>query len=254
MDLLIDRELGNDGILAAFTTRVGGVSAVPFDSLNLARETGDDPELVKQNRILVSEALSIDHGGLVFPHQVHGARVVWAGWGEAGAGVLPEKPTIAGTDGLATRLPGVNLVILTADCLPLIFADPKLKLTAVVHAGWRGTLAKISAEAIRLLVEAGSTVDRIQARLGPSIRGCCYEVGADVYDSFAADFSLARPGGKRHLDLADINKRLLLDIGLKSANIRDVELCTACRPDLFYSWRRAKVTGRQAAITAIVPG
>jgi polyphenol oxidase len=252
MKLLIDRELGNDGILAAFTTRVGGVSAPPFDSLNLALETGDKRDSVERNRRLVGDALGVEDRSLVFAHQVHGSRVVWAGREAAGAGVAPGKPPIAEVDGLATRVPGVNPVILTADCLPIILAEPQLRLTAVVHAGWRGTLGQVSAGAIRLLVEAGAAIDRIQARLGPSIRGCCYEVGSDVYDLFAAEFSLGPPGAKRRLDLADINKRLLLDIGLKSANIRDVELCTACRGDLFYSWRRAHVTGRQAAITGIL--
>lgn len=249
--LFIDRDLLGQGINAVFTTRVGGLSKPPFDSLNLALHTNDSPHVVHDNRRLLCQALGLDPSTLTFANQVHGREVARVDKTLVGAQGSPDTPALPAADGLFTNLSGVNLAILTADCLPVILADPAIKLVAAIHAGWRGTLQGILVNAVSLMVKAGARPARIQARFGPAVGPCCYEVGRDLYDRFADRFAL--PVGQKNprLDLAKLNEDTLTDAGLKERNIRKIDYCTACHPDLFYSWRREHITGRQAALVGV---
>jgi YfiH family protein len=219
--------------LVAFSTRDGGVSSGPYDSLNLGRLTGDDPACVEENRGRLCGSLGVDEARLSFNRQVHGAAVRRAGTrGEEG-------------DALWTTQRGQAMLVFAADCLPIaLVADDGEPAAAAVHAGWRGLLAGVVEGAVAAV---GGT--ELAACVGPAIGACCYEVGEDVAGPFRARFGagVARAG---RLDL-----RRAAESALRAAGVRTVEhvdLCTACRPDLFYSHRRdGGVTGRQGLVVAL---
>jgi len=185
---------------------------------------------------------------LTFVDQVHGADVVRVGRSPAGSGAGGP----ARGDGMVTEIAGIPLVILTADCLPIILADPGHKVVAAVHAGWRGTFEMIAANAVKVMVDAGADPAAIEARFGPYIGGCCYEVGEDLYARFAEKFALPAAPVKPSLDLGRLNRSILIESGVRPQGIKAVGLCTRDDPGLFYSWRRDGVTGRQAAVAAIM--
>lgn len=189
----------------------------------------------------------------------------------------PSHP-LAG-DGLITRTPGILLAVLAADCLPIIIADPQQHAVGVFHAGWRGTLKRIVEKGVgEMRRHFGSRPADLRAAIGPGIRGCCYQVGAEIKEKFEGQFSYAAdlfretkesdevrqkypllfmsaraPGHselprKIFLDLAEANRRQLVDAGISARNISDLNLCTSCRPDLFFSHRAEKGrTGRMMA-------
>lgn len=185
---------------------------------------------------------------MTFVDQVHGADVVRVGRSTAGSGAGGP----ARGDGMVTEIAGIPLVILTADCLPIILADPGHKIVAAVHAGWRGTFEMIAANAVKVMVDAGADPAAIEARFGPYIGGCCYEVGEDLYAKFAEKFALPPSPGRPSLDLGRLNRSILIESGVRPQGIQAVGLCTRDDPGLFYSWRRDGVTGRQAAVAAIM--
>jgi hypothetical protein len=194
---------------------------------------------------------------------------------------LPEKPLIG--DGVITGTPGLLLAVETADCLPIVLVDPEHRAVGVFHAGWRGTLKRIVEKGVGAMRGAFlSEPARMKAAIGPGIGACCYEVGEEVREQFQSQFSYAaelfeerterdpvrekyplmfmsvRPLGhteqarKTYLDLSAANRRQLLDAGLQEGNIGAVELCTACRTDLFFSYRAEKgQTGRQMGVAGI---
>ncbi len=221
----------------AFTTRRGGVSDGSYASLNLGRATGDDPAKVDENRRRLCADLDTDLDRLTLNYQRHSATVH-----RAVASSRDERG-----DGLWTSEPGVPMLALAADCLPLAVArangaEPAL---AVLHAGWRGLLEGI--------VAAGAAAlrgGRLAAAIGPGIGPCCYEVGDEVAEPFRAAFGadVVRDG---KLDLWTSAERALRAAGCES--IERTDLCTACNPELFFSHRRDKgVTGRQGAIGLVL--
>ncbi len=218
-----------------FTTRRGGVSAGPYASLNLGRLTRDDPEAVDLNRERVGEQVGVGWTGMAFAHQVHGADVVRA---DAPVGGTHAD---ADADGQATARGGLPLLVFVADCLPVALVAAGA--VAVVHGGWRGLAGGVVAEGVRALRELGAT-GPIEAALGPSARGCCYEVGEEVHAVFAGEGARV---GARNLALDVVARRRLADAGVGA--VHDCGLCTMCEPDLFFSHRRDDgVTGRQAGI------
>ena len=169
-------------------------------------------------------------GDVFFLKQVHSGRVVRPPWSEPPEG-----------DASVSDRPGDLLGIETADCLPLFIVDPEKRRVAAAHAGWRGTVAQISRAAVRTLVDAGSDPAHLLAALGPSIGSCCYEVGPDVEEAFGASgskFFVAGRASRKHLDLVAANRAQLEEAGLVPANIDGLGLCTRCREDLFFSYRR----------------
>jgi len=218
----------------AFTTRVGGVSDGPWESLNLGRALGDDPERVDENRRRACAVVGADPERLAMNFQRHTALVHRAHAGRRGQVV---------GDGLWTDEPGVPLLALTADCLPIALArsngdGPAL---GVLHAGWRGVLGGI--------VEAGVAAlggRSVSAAIGPAIGPCCYEVGEDVAAPFRARFGCAIVRDGR-LDLPGAAEQALRAAGCSSVERLDV--CTACHPELFFSYRRdGKPRGGQGVI------
>jgi len=230
---------------AFFTTRIGGASTGPFVSMNLDARQGDDPERVAANRRRVAE-----HTGrrLVSPLQVHGLRVVGAAEYAAATDADAEP---APCDGLT--LNGfldcdLAAVLLFADCVPLVLCG-EVDM-AVAHGGWRGIVGGIVQQA-----GAAMTGPPGAAVVGPSIGPCCFTVGADVADRFAARFGSevvltpAEPGGSPRVDLWESAARALVEIGVPRARVLNPRLCTVCNNDLFYSYRvEGPVTGRHACV------
>lgn len=169
-------------------------------------------------------------GRLLHLRQVHGTTVAEAPWVEA-----PEA------DAAVARVPGLLLGIQTADCLPILLVDPRRRHVAAVHAGWRGTLAGVTARAVHALVAGGTRPGDLVAALGPGIGPCCYEVGEELRARFGpggAGFFRSAPDGRPHLDLRAANVHQLESAGLPAGAIHHVEDCTRCSASLYPSYRR----------------
>ena len=212
------------------TATVSALEAVPglvhgFEQHALAPE----PESREASRRRVTAALA-GRGRLLLMKQVHGATVIRAPW----EGSPEADAAVASTSGLL-------LGIETADCLPVLLVDPKRRLAAAAHAGWRGTAARIAAGAVAALAALGSEPADLLAALGPSIGPCCYEVGDELRAAFGPEgevFFRPGPRGRPHLDVRLANLRQLLVAGLRADRVHQVEECTSCRPDLYHSYRR----------------
>lgn len=219
------------GFVVGFTTRSGGVSDGPFASLNLGRSTGDDWARVDENRRRACAQLDADPGRLAANRQVHSTVV-----NEAVAGVQG-----AVGDGLWSDTPGLPMLALAADCVPIAVAAPGRGRLAVLHAGWRGLSHGIAAAGVAA-VRGNDSGAEVAAAIGPSVGPCCYEVGCDVSGLFEAD--LTRDG---KLDLWAATERLLRAAGV--ARVERVDLCTMCRQDLFFSHRR---DGRPRGVQGVI--
>lgn len=227
------------------TTRQGGVSPPPYDTLNLAFHSGDHPENVLKNRRILARALHLPTDAFVTAEQAHSANV---------AVVNEKNQTFKMNDGLITNKPGICLLVLVADCVPLIFFDPKKRVIGVAHAGWRGTAAKIAEKMVHTLRQEFKTnPEDIIVGIGPAIGPCCYEVGADTLEHLRMSLGesnhlFIRRDCRWFFDLKQANKSQLLDAGIREENIELSELCTCCHATRFFSFRSARgPTGRFVA-------
>ena len=235
----LEAELG--GAKAAFSTRLGGVSEPPFDSLNLGILTDDSREAVEENRHRLVTALGFIPDQVAFALQVHGTRLIEHGAPTRGSFVASEateepQGALPEADGHVLREAGSAALVFVADCLPVALAGPKG--VAMVHAGWRGLAGDI-------LAGAAEAVEANAAAVGPGIGRCCYEVGEEVLEPF-------RPLGDgiaegRMLDLPEVARRLLAQAEVERIELSG--LCTSCEEELFFSHRRDNgQTGRQAGV------
>lgn len=273
-------------LVHGFSTRDGGHSTCYGGrALNLGFTNDDSRAAVEQNRRLFASTVTRRPAGgaarasrtdwpLVTLRQIHSDII-------HRVGEIPGQP-LAG-DGLITNIPGILLGVLTADCLPVILVDSKRRVVGVFHAGWRGTLKRIVEKGVGEMHRwFGTKPSDLRAAIGPGIRGCCYQVGAEVRSAFESQFAYAgelfretkernevhekypllfltarAPGHselpkKIFLDLAEANQRQLMAVGVPAKNISDVGLCTSCRVNLFFSHRAEKgVTGRMMAAAGI---
>ncbi len=254
--MLIQSDILGDSnrIVHAFSTRQGGVSRGPYATLNLGASVGDDPSAVEENRRRFFESFGIGSSQVVRVKQVHGDGVLIVNGGLVSRQGFPGVLLDEGYeyDALVTNLQDLALVISTADCLPLLIHDPVHGAVAAVHAGWRSTAKRIAARALEAMASAyGTDPKDCRVAIGPGIRGCCYEVGDEVSRAMAvtlpnweAHAEGIRPNHWR-LDLAGVNRAILETAGVRTRRIADVELCTACRTDLFFSHRAERPrTGR----------
>lgn len=222
-----------------FTTRRGGVSTGIFASLNLGMHRGDSDENVAKNRELLAKTMGYDPKKLVMSHQTH-SDIVRKVTAKDAAGI--DHKAYPESDGLITNDPGVALWIFTADCTPILLHDPVTGAVGAVHAGWRGTAAKIAAKAVAAMEkEFGSRPADIRAAIGPNIGVCCFETDADVPDAMLRAFgNSAKPhiqpkGQKYYVNLKELNA-----LALRQAGVTQIEIsqaCTACQPELFWSHR-----------------
>lgn len=256
-------------LVHGFSTRSGGMSELRGEKvLNLGFAEWDTKESVLENRRRFQSALGANNFTLIALKQIH-SDVVHLFENS------PAKPCRG--DASATNRPGLLLAIQTADCVPILLVDLKKRAVAAVHAGWRGTLQRVVAKAIgKMQMQFGTKPADLLAAIGPSIGGCCYEVGTEVASEFRSQFTnasdwfdelrtgdepnplqwlnMAPPGHQPPpknvlLDLRKANRAQLLDAGLPAQNIFVSDLCTACRRDLFFSYRKeAGTTGRLLSV------
>ncbi len=223
----LEADLG--GARAAFTTRHGGVSEAPYDSLNLGLLTDDAEDAVAENRRRLAAALGFGLERIAFARQVHGSRLL----------THPHaSPSIPEADGHVVAEPGTAALVFAADCLPVALSGPGG--VAMLHCGWRGLAAGI-------IAAGAEAVGATSVAIGPGIGPCCYEVGDEVRAAFGAR------GESRRLDLPEVARRMLAEVGVE--RVESAGLCTSCEPELFFSHRRdAGLTGRQAGLAWIPEG
>ena len=232
-----------DRLFCTITDRHGGVSPAPYDSLNLALHVGDNPENVLQNRIRLAQKHDYYAENLIYMEQTHSDRIA----------IIEDCAfnRIENCDAIVTDRRNIPLMVMVADCIPVMLYDPVRSVIAAVHAGRNGTFKAIAPKTIREMEEAfGSDPGDILALLGPSIHACCYEVGADLADITIRNFGktyLREAEGKTYLDLQRLNLDQLLDAGLKRAHIEISPVCTCCDTD-YFSYRREGTTGRFAGV------
>ena len=254
LGLLQFENLGRIPKLVHFiTTRAGGMSLPPYDSLNLGLHTADNSDDVRANRALLAKETGIGKEKFLYASQVHSGDVKIIDSKAIGNGVLSSNPR---TDATITDLPGICLMVMVADCVPVLLYDPVKKVSAVIHAGWRGTVHKITSNTIQSMVgHFGCDPADILAGIGPSIGPCCYEVGEDVTEFVEQSFGTTqgylirkKDSSKPHFDLWYANQKQLADNGVKPENIETSALCTMCNSETFFSSRASGgITGRFAA-------
>lgn len=251
--LKFDNLSGIPELIHFITTRSGGTSKAPYDSLNLGLHTDDNHNHVIENRRLLAIETGIEPEKFLYASQVHSGDVKLIDQEAINTGVLAHNPR---TDATVTNLPGICLMVMVADCVPLLLFDPVKRVSAVIHAGWRGTVQHITSNTVRKMVEHyGCDPLDIIAGIGPSIGACCYEVGMDVCQVVEESFGTSegylvyhKHSSKPHFDLLFANRKQLLDHGLRPQNIENAEICTKCRQDILFSSRASKgITGRFAA-------
>jgi len=227
------------------TTRDGGVSQPPYDSFNLDLGVGDDPDAVGANRKRLADELGLAPDHLIWMEQVHGRNAVIVDG--------PREAPVEVTDALVTAVPGIALVVLAADCVPVLLADPVAGVVAAVHAGRMGARVGVVPAAVQAMISAGASVDRVEVLLGPAVCGDCYEVPAAMRDDVEAHLpgSASRTrAGTPGLDLRAGLWRQLADVGVGKIGIDP--RCTFEDRSLF-SYRRNGTTGRLAALTWVEP-
>ena len=265
--------LDASGADAAVTARYGGVSSGVYTSLNLSLSVGDDPASVLENRRRLAAGFGARPADFVFAGQVHGAGVQVVGEADRGNGAFSLDDVIPATDALVTRSPGVVLAILTADCVPIVLHDPVAGVLACVHAGWRGTVAGVSAAAVAAMQTLGCHPADVIAGIGPAIPAARYQVGTDVHRAVTQAFGSApfiRPDAvpdRWLLDLWSANRLVLTEAGVPASQIHITEIPTGpsaptgptkptgpAGPGYFFSDRSARPCGRLALIARLRTG
>lgn len=251
--------LVNEGVTAAFTTRMGGVSKGRYASMNMSFTNGDDPKSVRTNYNRLFTTLDLDPNRAVLSHQTHTNNLMIVTEKDAGSGITRER-TYDNIDGLITNCKNLPLVTQFADCVPLLFYDPINQVIAASHAGWRGTVAEIGKKTVETMsVVFGCNPKNICVAIGPSIGACCYEVDSPVVDGFSAlaylditQFLTKKTNDKYMLDLWTANRLILENAGILSKNICVTDLCTCCNSQYFHSHRATGGNrGNLAAVIAL---
>lgn len=242
---------------AVVSTRHGGVSPSPYDTLNLAFHVGDDPRVVLENRLRLAAAVGLELGDFVVAEQVHKGTVALVGTAERGRGAEDLGSAISATDALISDSPEVVLAVMLADCVPVVVVDPMAPAIGVAHAGWGGTVHHIARNTVVAMVEAfGSDPARMIAAIGPSIGPRSYEVGPDVAERARAEYpdtaAVAEgEGGALYFDLWRSNHADLTAAGLDADQIEVAAIDTFREDDVFFSDRRVRPTGRFMTLAAL---
>ncbi len=223
----------------AFTDRWGGVSAVPYEELNLGGAVGDDPDAVRSNRELAAKSLGLDPARVVWMNQVHGPEVavVEKPWGDR-----PVPPV----DAVVTVSRGLALAVLTADCTPVLLADPVAGVVAAAHAGRPGMVAGVVPAAVAAMVELGARPDRIVARTGPAVCGRCYEVPEAMRAEVAAAEPTAYAETRWGTPAVDVTAGVHAQLERLGVGDREQSPVCTLESDDHFSYRRDRTTGRLA--------
>lgn len=220
-----------------FTTRFGGVSQAPYESLNLAYHVGDNPLDVKKNRELLQEDMGVSK--LVFMDQVHEDKVV----------VIENGDEIPTCDAMITQRLDIALAVMVADCIPILFYDAVHQAIGVAHAGRVGSQLRVGQKCAQAMAEHfGTKMSELRIFMGPSIHACCYEVGQEAILGFEQFTHLKNE--KYFLNLQAYNREAFLAIGVKPEHIEISKECSSCDEN-YFSYRRDKITGRFAGVIAL---
>jgi polyphenol oxidase len=244
------------GAEAYVTTRAGGVSSGPYESLNLSLAVGDDRAAVLENRRRLATAIGASPADLTFSRQVHGVRARAVDAASRGTGAFTHDESVPEGDILVTTDPSAVLAVLAADCVPIVLHDPMTGVLGCVHAGWRGTVAKAAAAGVGAMASLGASPARIVACLGPAIGADRYQVGAEVagaartvFGESAALFLRADGPQRFRFDLVAANRLVLRAAGLASGNIHATTHVTG--DGMFFSDRSARPCGRLALVARL---
>lgn len=252
-----DPLLARLGVRIAFSERAGGVSAPPYESLNLAAHVGDEPSAVDANRGLLLRSLGLDPARerLTMSEQVHASTILSVTDREAGQGSRASsgRCPVPATDALLTALVDTPLLMCFADCVPVIIVAPG-PVVAVVHAGWRGALAGLPGAAAEAVAgEASCPAEKLTAYVGAHIGACCYEVSDEILSQFVNAFGTVARAESGALDLGRVVHTSLSRAGVPSCSIAHLGVCTARTTERFFSHRaEAGQTGRHGALACIL--
>lgn len=250
----------NNGLVRhGFSTRLGGVSEDAYFSLNLGLNTKDSRENVVENYRRFCEQIGTDYEKLVLTRQVHGTNIKTVTKEDAGKGLV-RVSDLGEFDGLITDEPGLPIGVFYADCTPILMLDPKHKVIAAVHSGWKGTLGRIGRKAVQeVRRNFGTDPKDILVAFGPSIKACHFEVGEDVFSMFCQNFGTRalygslQKGEKFYVNTDKLNRAQLMEEGVREENIFISNACTYCHNDTFYSHRAdGGKTGRMCAVIELV--
>ena len=251
--------LDHPAIRHGFSTRVGGVSPAPWDSLNLAPGRGDTPQHVQENFRRFCAAVGVDCRRVVLSKQTHGSNIRLVTSSDAGKGLWSPRDYDS-VDALICREPNLPLVVFSADCGTVLLHDPVQGAIGAVHAGWRGVASGLVYETVvQMQRQLGCQPSHITAALGPAIGPCCFETDDDVPAAMEAALGadaapyMVRRGPKWHIDLKAINAHWLRQAGVTAIDI--CHHCTACHPELYWSHRKmGNARGGQVAMIALTGG
>ncbi|MFC1538765.1 peptidoglycan editing factor PgeF [Candidatus Latescibacterota bacterium] len=220
--------ISGKNVVCGFTTRNGGVSSSPFNSLNLGFNTPDESANVEKNHSLIHKFLHIERNRTALMEQVHGSNIA----------VVSEGGRYPLTDGLITSKPNIMLGVLIADCIPLLLNDSKLNVIGAIHCGWRPIVDGIAKKAIEIFVgQLGSDLSSVTAILGPSAGPCCYEINGELASQLKQS-SVIKRNGKLYADLRSELCFNLMRAGINQSNIEVIHDCTICNGSLYFSHRR----------------
>ena len=243
-------------VIAFSTTRQGGYSEGNYGQFNINRYCGDSAEAITQNRQALCQLLDINDSRLLMPHQVHLTKIATVDDDFLSLDSDGRQQRLEGVDAIMTNIAGVCIGVSTADCIPVLLYDSMHHAACAVHAGWRGTLARIVEKAVKAMTETyGTNPIDIVAQIGPGISLDSFEVGDEVYDAFAqAGFDMAAICQKQvkwHINLPACNKLQLIATGVTPAHITMSDICTYKAHDTFFSARRLGINSGRI-YTAIV--
>ncbi len=226
-------------LLCFQSDRHGGVSQAPYDTLNLALHVGDNPKNGIENRVLLSQKAGFEIKNLIYMDQVHSNHI------EVIEHAMVNK--IDSCDGVLTKETNIPLLVMVADCIPIVFYDPVKHIVGVAHAGRNGTFQKIATQIVeRMRDEFGSNPKDLLVAMGTSIHSCCYEVGEEIVSIVTANFGdkyLEIRDGRYYLDLQTMNLDQLLEAGVLREHIEISSVCSCCDKN-YFSYRRDGITGR----------
>lgn len=236
--------------LSHFSTTIhGGSSSGSYASLNISLYSGDNTDNVNENRRRIANILNISVKKIYIPYQTHADKILVVDKNFINKNNSDKIELLNGVDALITNQKNICIGITTADCVPILIYDPNKNILAAIHAGWKGTVAKIAEKTVKKMAEQfGCKADNLIAGIGPCISAEHFEVGEEVVEIFAKagfnikDIAYRNTGtGKMHFDLTLTNKLILNEAGLLASNIECANLCTYSNPDMLFSARRQTI-------------